>query len=83
MPNQIWVKNIHNSYDENFIKITLRLNWFLSEFRIMQLRLEYSHPVESSVYAALLPANTSIKGAYIWHDCQIVDWVNGPTPPMT
>jgi carbonyl reductase 1 len=38
---------------------------------------------ESSVYAALLPANTSIRGAYIWHDSQIVDWVNGPTPPMT
>jgi len=38
---------------------------------------------ESSVYAALLPPNTDIKGAYIWHDCQLVDWVNGPTPPMT
>jgi len=38
---------------------------------------------ESSVFAALLPANTRIRGAYIWHDCQVVDWVNGPTPPMT
>jgi len=38
---------------------------------------------ESGVFAALLPPNTDIRGAYIWHDCQIVDWVNGPTPPMT
>jgi len=38
---------------------------------------------ESGVFAALLPPNTDVKGAYIWHDCQIVDWVNGPTPPMT
>ncbi|CAG0899921.1 unnamed protein product [Darwinula stevensoni] len=35
----------------------------------------------SSVYAALLPPNVEEpKGAYIWHDKQIVDWVNGPTP---
>jgi len=38
---------------------------------------------QSSVFAALLPPNTEVRGAYIWHDCQIVDWVNGPTPPMT
>jgi len=37
----------------------------------------------SSLYAALLPANTPIRGQYIWHDNQIVDWVNGPTPPFT
>ncbi|CAG0898615.1 unnamed protein product [Darwinula stevensoni] len=35
----------------------------------------------SSVYAALLPPNIEEpKGAYIWHDKQIVDWVNGPLP---
>lgn len=38
---------------------------------------------QSAVFAAMLPADTNIKGAYIWHDNQIVDWVNGPTPPMT
>jgi len=38
---------------------------------------------QSSVFAALLPANTEVRGAYIWHDCQLVDWVNGPTPPAT
>jgi len=38
---------------------------------------------ESGVFAALLPPNTGVRGAYIWHDCQIVDWVNGPTPPST
>jgi len=36
--------------------------------------------VVSSVYAALLPAKTEIRGAYIWHDTQVVDWVNGPLP---
>jgi len=35
---------------------------------------------ESSIYAALLPAGTPIRGAYLWHDCQEVDWVNGPLP---
>merc|ERR1712142_622344 len=34
----------------------------------------------SSVFAALLRPKTEIRGAYIWHDCQIVDWVNGPLP---
>jgi len=38
---------------------------------------------ESGLFAALLPPNTDVRGAYIWHDCQIVDWVNGPTPPST
>ena len=35
---------------------------------------------ESAVFAALLPPNTDIRGAYIWHDCQVLDWVNGPLP---
>lgn len=35
---------------------------------------------ESSVYAALLPPKTEVRGAYLWHDCQQVDWVNGPLP---
>ena len=38
---------------------------------------------ESAVFAALLPPNTETRGAFIWHDCQIVDWVNGPTPELT
>jgi len=38
---------------------------------------------ESAIFASLLPPGTEVRGAYIWHDCQIVDWVNGPTPPMT
>jgi len=45
--------------------------------------LSIDRGAESSVFAALLPPNTSTRGAYIWHDCQIVDWINGPTPPMT
>jgi len=45
--------------------------------------LSIDRGAESGVFASLLPPNTDIRGAYIWHDCQIVDWVNGPTPPMT
>ena len=35
---------------------------------------------KSSLHCALLPPNTEIKGKYLWHDCQIIDWVNGPRP---
>ncbi|XP_046434609.1 carbonyl reductase [NADPH] 3-like isoform X1 [Neodiprion fabricii] len=35
---------------------------------------------QSSLYAALLPENTDIKGKYIWHDNTLVDWANGPKP---
>ena len=31
----------------------------------------------SSVYAALLPPLTEIKGKYIWEDCSERDWING------
>ena len=32
-------------------------------------------------WLALLPADADgPKGAYVWHDKQIVDWVNGPMP---
>ena len=33
---------------------------------------------KSTVFCALLPPGTDVKGQYIWHDCQVVDWVNGP-----
>jgi len=45
--------------------------------------LSIDRGAESSVFAALLPPGTGVRGDYIWHDCQIVDWVNGPTPPST
>jgi len=45
--------------------------------------LSIDRGAQSGVFAALLPAGTDVRGAYIWHDCQLVDWVNGPTPPMT
>ena len=35
---------------------------------------------KSSLFAATLPPNTDIKGQYIWFDCSILDWVNGPIP---
>ena len=35
---------------------------------------------EAIVYASLLPEGTPIRGAYLWHDCQVLDWVTGPLP---
>lgn len=35
------------------------------------------------LFAALLPPGTDITGQYIWKDCSIVDWVNGPLPQIT
>ena len=35
---------------------------------------------ESTVFAALLPPRTEIRGDFIWHDCQVLDWVKGPLP---
>nr|XP_024219471.1 carbonyl reductase [NADPH] 3-like [Halyomorpha halys] len=38
---------------------------------------------DAVTFAALLPAGTtSPKGDFIWHDRQIIDWVNGPTPAL-
>jgi len=45
--------------------------------------LSIDRGAESAVMASLLPPGTNIKGAYIWHDRQIVDWVHGPKPPIT
>ena len=32
---------------------------------------------KSTIYAALLPPNTPIKGEFIWEDCSVKDWVKG------
>ena len=37
---------------------------------------------KSSLFAATLPQGTNIKGKYIWHNCELVDWVNGPKPDV-
>ncbi|XP_066972665.1 carbonyl reductase [NADPH] 1-like [Macrobrachium rosenbergii] len=33
-------------------------------------------------YLALLPPDTDLRGAYLWYDKQVVDWVKGPTPSV-
>jgi len=45
--------------------------------------LSIDRGAQSTVFAAMLPPDTPTRGAFIWHDNQIVDWVNGPTPPFT
>ena len=32
------------------------------------------------MFASLLPAKTDVRGAYLWHDNTVLDWVNGPLP---
>ena len=32
---------------------------------------------KSSIYCALLPPQTEVKGCFVWEDCSIADWVNG------
>jgi len=34
----------------------------------------------AAIYLATLPPKSNITGQYCWHDCQPVDWVNGPLP---
>ena len=65
------------------LKSVLILGWVDTDMSSHKGPLSIDRGAESTVFAALLPPNTDVKGAYIWHDCQIVDWVNGPTPPMT
>jgi len=42
--------------------------------------LSIDRGAESSVFAALLPPRTGVRGEFIWHDCQVLDWVKGPLP---
>lgn len=37
---------------------------------------------QSTLYAALLPPKTDVRGEYLWHDSRVVDWINGPLPAM-
>ena len=37
--------------------------------------LSIDEGARSSIYAALLPPNTDIRGKYIWEDCSVKDWV--------
>ena len=31
-------------------------------------------------FLALLPPGHKLRGGYVWCDCSVVDWVNGPMP---
>ena len=47
---------------------------------IGQLQLIFIRGAQSAVFASLLLAKTDVRGAYLWHDNTILDWVNGPLP---
>ena len=44
------------------------------------LRVYIVRGAQSAVFASLLPAKTDIRGAFLWHDNTVLDWVNGPLP---
>ena len=41
---------------------------------LFQGPLSIDEGAKSSIFAALLPPNTDIKGKYIWEDCTVKDW---------
>jgi len=57
--------------------------WVATDLGGAKAALTIDRGAEAPLYAALLPPKSQVRGAYIWHDCQIVDWVNGPYPPFT
>jgi len=36
---------------------------------------------KSSIFAALLPPDTKIRGQYIWLDCKVRNWIDDSLPP--
>jgi len=50
---------------------------------LIWLPYRFLRGADSGVFAALLPPGTVVRGEYIWHDCQVVDWVNGPMPSVS
>ena len=45
------------------------------DFVIPQGPLSIDEGAKSSIFAALLPPNTEVRGKYIWEDCSVKDWV--------
>ena len=45
-------------------------------------KLSIEEGANISLLAATLPPNSEIKGCYIWCDGSVLDWVNGPLPPL-
>jgi len=43
-------------------------------------QLSIEQGATAPLFAALLPPGTDIRGKYLWADCALVDWVNGPKP---
>ena len=49
---------------------------------LIQISFQIKGAVAAS-WLAMIPADVEgPKGAYIWRDKQVVDWVNGPTPTI-
>ena len=54
--------------------------WVATDMSSYKGPLTVEEGAKSALFAATLPSNTDIKGQYIWKDCSLVDWVDGPLP---
>ena len=56
--------------------------WVKTDMGTTAAHFDTDRGAQSILYAALLPPKTDVRGEYLWHDCRVVDWVNGPLPAM-
>jgi len=63
--NEIGQNQICNHLHPGYVKTSMTSN---------KGRMTTAEGAKSSVFAALLPEDTDIRGAYIWSDCTIGDW---------
>lgn len=69
-----------NHAHPGFVDTDMTGHTTLTYNNVQYIPTDIDRGAESGVFAALLPPATNVRGAYIWHDCQVVDWVNGPMP---
>jgi len=43
-------------------------------------KLTIEQGAEAIVWLALLPPGANLRGAYVWHDKTVIDWVTGHLP---
>merc|ERR1719419_755384 len=78
--SRIMQRNMENNGREDIVVNHVHPGYVGTDMTTHKGVLTVDRGAESAVYAALLPASTDVRGSYIWHDCQIIDWVNGPLP---
>jgi len=81
--SRIQQRELEEDAREDIVVNHVHPGWVATDLGGAKAALTIDRGAEAPLYAALLPPRTEVRGAYIWHDCQLVDWVNGPYPPFT